>query len=98
MHRQVDWMVPADRSIIEFLYSARDTRGNPSIQTPRTINRNVGYSRQHATTRCKILVKYGLIEQTGDGAYRLTDYGERVVENEISIEELNDLEPEREEE
>ncbi|WP_226043443.1 hypothetical protein [Natrinema sp. DC36] len=93
MHRQVSWMVAADALILEFLYSARDRRGRPSIQTPRTINLNTGYSRQHASGRCKVLVEYGLVEQTGEGEYRLTEFGERVMNDDVPLEELDELEP-----
>ncbi|MDF9748407.1 hypothetical protein [Natrinema salsiterrestre] len=93
MHRQVSWMVAADALILEFLYSTRDRRGRPAIQTPRTIHLNTGYSRQHASGRCKVLVEYGLVEQTGEGEYRLTDFGEQVMADEIPLEELDELEP-----
>ena len=90
MHRQIDWMVAADVLILEFLYAARDRRGDPSIQTPHTISLNTGYSRQHVSQRSKVLVDHGLVEQLDEGQYRLTDFGEQVLENEIPIEDLND--------
>ena len=92
MHRQVSWMVSADVSILEYLYSSRTKRGSPSIQTPRTIHANTGYSRSHASTRCQVLAEHGLVEQTGKGFYRLTEFGELLLEDEIS---LSELEPDR---
>lgn len=90
MHRQVDWMVPADPVILRFLYSARTSQGDPSIQTPKTVGINTGYSREHASTRSKVLVDHGLVEQIDLGEYRLTELGERVLENEIPLVELNE--------
>lgn len=90
MHRRVDWMVAADVLILEFLYAARDRRGAPSIQSPNTIHLNIGYSRQHVSQRCKVLVDRGLVEQLDQGKYRLTDRGEQLIENEIPLETLND--------
>ena len=97
MHRQVNWMVAADVLILEFLHTARDRRGDPSIQTPHTISLNTGYSRQHISQRSKVLVEHGLVEQLDEGQYRLTDFGEQVLENEIELEELNEDEDENSE-
>lgn len=90
MHRRVEWMVAADVLILEFLYASRDRRGNPSIQTPNTLHLNIGYSRQHISQRCKVLVEHGLVEQLDQGRYRLTDRGEQLIENEIPLEVVND--------
>ncbi|GAA1280263.1 MULTISPECIES: hypothetical protein [Actinomycetes] len=88
VHRHVSWMVPADVVFLQFLYSARTARGEPSIQTPKTMGLNTGYSREHASTRAKVLVEHDLVEQLGVGEYRLTEFGERVLDQEVPLEEL----------
>lgn len=90
-HRQVSWMVPADMVFLEFLYAARTAHGEPSIQTPKTIARNTGYSNRHASARCLELADRGLVEQLDEGEYRLTDLGEDVVEGDVPFDELEAL-------
>lgn len=91
MHRHVRWMVAADVLILDYLYSSRTPQGAHSVQTPNTIAINTGYSNRHTSARCQVLADRGLIERVGKGRYRLDELGARVVENEISIGELNDL-------
>lgn len=88
MHRHVDWMVPADVSVLEYLYASRTARGKPSIQTPKTIARNTGYSRKHASARCRELANHDLVERVAKGEYRLTERGEKLLDDEIELEEL----------
>ena len=63
MHRRVEWMVPADTSILRFMAAVTDERGNPAIQTPKTIALNTGYSNRHVAKRCRTLSDYGLLER-----------------------------------
>ena len=88
MHRHVDWMVPADVSILEFLHSARTARGDPAILTPKTMHLNTGYSREHCSARSGVLVNHGLVEKLGHGEYRLTDRGEQLLEGDLDPEDL----------
>ncbi|WP_286044806.1 hypothetical protein [Halalkalicoccus sp. NIPERK01] len=93
MHREVDWMVPADEYILEFLASLH-YRNKRVIQKPSSIGPNIGYGNRHTANRCSALSKYGLLERHDDAAkYTITDLGQRVVDNEISPEELNAIEP-----
>lgn len=91
VHRHIDWMVPADVAILEYLDSARDRRGNPSVQTPNTIALNTGYGNRHASARCGELADRGLIERVDKGQYRLAELGKRAIAQEISIEELREV-------
>lgn len=91
MHRHVDWMVPADVVIMEFLDAARTPRGQPSIQTPNTIALNTGYSNRHCSARAQELSERGLVERLGKGQYRLSDLGRRAVGDDISLEDLREL-------
>lgn len=89
MHREVEWMVPADTSILELLHAARDQRGRHLIWTPNTIGLNTGYSRKHTANRCLVLTEHGLLERLDRGRYRLSDLGERVLDGEIEPSELS---------
>lgn len=83
MHRQVEWMTAADVRILEFLHAARDVRGNPSVQSPRTIAKNTGYERKYAGQRTRNLVEHDLVEKVDTGFYRLTDRGERLMAGDL---------------
>lgn len=88
MHRHVSWMVPADVVILEFLYAARDARGDPSIQTPNTVALNTGYSNRHASARCLELADRDLLDLVESGKYRLSDRGEALLEGDLDLDEL----------
>lgn len=80
--------MPADVSILQFLDSARDAHGAPSIQKPITIALNTGYSRKHTSARCRVLADHGLVERVDTGQYRLSELGEGVVNREVDLREL----------
>lgn len=88
MHRQVDWLTAADVTIMEFLHSARDTRGNPAILRPATISDNVGYARKYVGSRCRELVEHDLVEKVDDGKYRLSGRGEALMTGDLRPEDL----------
>lgn len=90
MHRRVEWMVPADESVLRFLEGLKDYRDDPAIQTPKSIARNVPYSRNHVGNRCRTLADHGLLEKTGKGEYRLTTKGESLLDGGLSPESLSD--------
>lgn len=91
MYNRVDWMVAADPSILDFLHSARDAYGDPAIQSPATVAKNTGFSSDHIQNRLHgELKEHGLVEQTGRGYYRLSPKGERLMNKEISPQELNE--------
>lgn len=91
MHRRVGWMVPADSSILRYMASVKDERGNPAIQTPKTIALNTGYSNRHVANRCRTLADYGLLERLDDQAhYRITKKGQGLLDGGISPEELDE--------
>lgn len=90
MHRQVEWLTAADVSILEFMHSARDTRGNPAILRPATISDNVGHARKYVGERCRHLVDHGLAEQVDRGKYRLSSKGEKLMTGDIRPEDLDE--------
>ena len=89
MHRHVDWMVPADVSILEYMYHSRTPHGRFSVQTPNTMAINTGYSNRHTSARAQVLADHGLCDRLQEGHYRLTDRGRKVVEKEIGPDELD---------
>ena len=91
LNRHVSWMVPADVAILQYLTHSRTVNGNPSIQTPKTIAVNTGYSRKHASNRAQVLADHGLVEKVSHGEYRLSDLGERAIKHEVPYEELEDV-------
>jgi len=89
MHRRVEWMVPADSSILRFMDAVTDERGNPAIQTPKTISLNTGYSNKHVANRCRTLADHGLLERVEDKAqYRITDKGHALLDGGIDPSDL----------
>ncbi|WP_256394139.1 hypothetical protein [Natronoarchaeum rubrum] len=89
MHRQIEWLTRADVTILEFLHAARDTRGNPAIQSPAIISDNTGLSRKHVGNRCRHLADHDLVEKVERGRYRLADKGERLMSGRIQPRDLN---------
>lgn len=91
MYKRVSWMVSADPSILEYLHSARDAYGEPSIQSPATIAQNTGFSADHIGNRLRgELQEYGLVEQTSRGYYRLTQRGDKLMSGELGPEDVEE--------
>ncbi|MFB1066476.1 hypothetical protein [Natrinema sp. H-ect4] len=91
MYRDVPWLQPSDRYILEFMASARTARGDPAEVTPKVIGRNTTVSRKHAGARCRELTKRGLVERVDRGVYQLTDLGQEFVDGELDVDDLRDL-------
>jgi predicted transcriptional regulator len=92
MHREIEWMAPADDYILDFLDACRCARGNPSKQTPKTIGLNTAYGRTHAGTRCRELTEHGLVTRHDRGVYSITERGEAYVAGELSVADLREVE------
>lgn len=91
MHRRIEWMVPADESILRYMNVAVDVTGNAAIQTPMTIALNTGYSNRHVANRCRTLADHGLLERIDNEAYyRITDTGKDLLNGGVSPENLSD--------
>lgn len=91
MHREVDWMVPADSYVLRHMAAVKTYRGEPAIQRPASIADNIAYSRKHIGGRCRILAQNGLLERLGRGKYRITELGMRFVADDLSAAELDEL-------
>jgi len=59
MHREVDWLQPADNYILEYVRRA-------GKQTPKTISWNVPYGYSTTATRCPTLAEHGLLARVED--------------------------------
>jgi Mn-dependent DtxR family transcriptional regulator len=83
MRQRADWMVPSDDQILELLDDHKHL-------TPKGIEHYGGPSSGHAHDRCSVLVDYGLVERVVQGLYKLTEEGEKYLNEEI---DASDLEP-----
>ena len=87
MYREVKWAVPADPYILEELgeYAGWHTAKNLEI--------NTDFSRQWISQRCQVFVDHELAERhKEEPAYRITTFGEQILNGEAEYEELNETE------
>jgi len=87
MYREVSWAVPADPYILEELgeYDGWHTAKNLEI--------NTDFSRQWISQRCPVFVDHELAERhEEEPAYRLTEFGQQILNSEAEYDELNDTE------
>jgi len=84
MYREVKWAVPADPYILQELskYDGWHTAKNLEINTE--------FSRQWISQRCPIYVEHNLAERhSEEPAYRITDLGIQVLDDETDLESLD---------
>nr|WP_256411089.1 PhiH1 repressor [Halorubrum rubrum] len=81
MRESADWMTPSDDRILELIREY----GN---LTPIAIEAKGGPVRQYASTRCKELANYGLLDQVHRGLYGITDEGRAYLDEELDAAEL----------
>lgn len=92
-------MTGLDESILEFLEALGEPYGEPTIVSPRIVQRNleerklVEKSKSTYSRRMATLTDAGMLERLeGHGAhYRITDLGLRYVRGDLNAEELEDL-------
>lgn len=84
MRPRVDWMTRADDYILEFLGH------NDIIASPRVISANIDYSHQYVNERMKPLRENGLVKNTGDGLYKITDKGREYLAGDLDADDLED--------
>jgi len=82
---QIDWMTNTDELIMQRL------RGSEP-RTPATIATELDRSAEYVADRCRQLALRGLLVQHEADEYRysLADRGERYLDDEISVEELEE--------
>lgn len=81
MRRSADWMDPVDDRILE---SVRE-HGNLS---PKALKELGVTSKSHACRRCRVLGRYGLLEQITRGLYGMTDEGRAYLNEELDASAL----------
>jgi predicted transcriptional regulator len=84
MRPRVDWMTRADDYILEFLDET------DIVATPQVIAANIDYSRQYVNQRIRALEDNDLVQNTGNGLYRITDRGRDYLAGELDASELDD--------
>lgn len=75
-------MVLLDDRILELLEEE-------GFMTPSEIadDDRIPYSAQHVGDRCRKLAEHGLVENVGNGVYRITERGEQYLEGELNMAE-----------
>ena len=84
MRPRVEWMTRADDYILEFF---EDTG---IIATPHVVAANIDYSRQYVNRRVRRLAEHELVENTGDGLYRITDRGREYLAGDLEAADLEE--------
>ena len=83
MRPRIDWMTRADDYILEFLAD------HDIIASPRVISANIDYTHQYVNERMKPLREHELVENTGDGLYKITEKGSAYLSGDPDAEDLN---------
>ena len=89
MRQRADWMAPMDDPILEVL---RDI-GN---LTPGAISREgrvprVDVGSQHASNRCRVLWRRGMLVMVDSGLYALSEDGRAYLDEELDASTLDEL-------
>jgi len=84
MHREVEWMTPADEYIVQFMAS------HGARLKPASVALNVPYSANWVGQRCPELARRGLLNSK-DGSYWISDLGQQFVDGELDVDDLCDL-------
>lgn len=84
MHRDVEWLKPSDR---EILNEIRDAGG---WIKPASLTLRLSYTLQHISTRCNVLAEHGLLERYSDdiAGYRVTEKGLKFLNYELDVNDL----------
>lgn len=85
MRKRADWMRPADDRILEYLHSE-----GPNL--PTNMADKLDLSRKYIGERCRKLAAYGLVENLGEGLYRITENGTEFLEGKLDARTLEQRE------
>lgn len=91
MHREIEWLLPADSYILRFLAGCHCLQGKPAILTPKAIALNTPYGRKHIGNRCRELTRHDLVTRHGRGEYSATELGSRFAAGELEAADLRRL-------
>jgi predicted transcriptional regulator len=92
MYRRVNWLTAMDYPILQFL---ADLDGY--WIKPASMCLNLPYGRQAVASHCATLAEHGLVERHTDvAAYRIVEKGRAYLQNELSVEDLQEPSDENE--
>lgn len=92
MVEHVSWMSPVDYKILRFFNDLREAPRDMS-STPFVIGHHIDYENNYVGKRCRALTKAGLLERVDEGLYALTDDGERFLDGDLDVDEVEQREP-----
>ena len=75
-------MTQADERVLEFLHE-KDIVASPSV-----IAANIDYTQEYLSRRCRKLTDAGLLQRVDASNYRVTDLGERFLDGDVDVDEL----------
>jgi Mn-dependent DtxR family transcriptional regulator len=74
-------MLPVDDLILEYL---RDK----GAATPKAMGDDLGKNNNYVGVRCRELTDYGLLQRVSHGLYRITEDGEKFLDDELDADKL----------
>jgi predicted transcriptional regulator len=81
---RVDWMTQADDRILELFEESG------LILTPAVLAKNLDYTRNYISDRCRALNEATLLDREGEGFYRITERGTPYLHGELDADDLED--------
>jgi hypothetical protein len=88
MHREVEWMAPADEYILGFL-GALEYKSSAVRIKPASIALNLPYSPNWIGQRCRALAEHALLN-SAEGGYWISDRGRAYLAGELGPEDLRE--------
>jgi Mn-dependent DtxR family transcriptional regulator len=85
MRKSANWMTIWDDRILEVI--REEGSGSP---TPLSEHDYIHISASQVSKRLKKLSEYGLLESLGNGVYVITPEGERYLDGELAVDDIND--------
>lgn len=89
MVKRVSWFAKIDYPLFGF-FENHDIR-----VTPKVVADNIGYGRNYTGKRLRALRDAGLLMQHDNGSYELSDLGREFLADNLSREELEALDPDK---
>lgn len=90
MFGRVSWMLPVDEAIIRLLAEPYALE-----LTPGDVAHNIGYERSHVQRRVSEMVRLGVLDRIKEegttARYGVTDLGQRIADQEVTVDELEEL-------
>lgn len=87
MVARISWFSKIDYLIWNFL------EDHDIVFSPKVLALNIDYDRQYVGRRLRAMVDAGLIRQHDRGVYELSDLGREFLAGDLSVEEVEALDP-----